>query len=262
MSYKNIYSVLGIEEEILRLEKQAKLGWEKEFRTLRWMGLNDNMNILDIGGGPGFFSELLLENLPNIKITIVDIDEQMMKFGKESLSNYNDRIQFVKSSITDIKLDNDKYDFAICRFVYQHINDPIRATKEIYRVLKKGGILTIIDNDKSMAGVWEPEIIKNNKTLLDKLEKKTKWNREVGRYLLKFIKEAGFKNIDFEAVTIHSDIVGIQSLMGNSKKNEDLINKIINNNEKLAKVIRERDKIINSKEMIIIMINLIAKGQK
>ena len=57
--------MIGFNNEVDRLKAQVQLGWEKEFRTLKWLGLKDGMNILDVGAGPGVYCEKLLENLPN-----------------------------------------------------------------------------------------------------------------------------------------------------------------------------------------------------
>ena len=50
MNYSNLYNLIGLNQEINRLQRQVSLGWEKEFRTLKWLGLNDGMNILDLAG--------------------------------------------------------------------------------------------------------------------------------------------------------------------------------------------------------------------
>ena len=55
MTYSSIYNMIGFNNEVDRLKAQVQLGWEKEFRTLKWLGLKDGMNILDVGGGPGFY---------------------------------------------------------------------------------------------------------------------------------------------------------------------------------------------------------------
>ncbi|MEG1870538.1 MAG: class I SAM-dependent methyltransferase, partial [Peptostreptococcaceae bacterium] len=166
MNYSNLYSLIGLKEEINRLRKQVNLGWEKEFRTLKWLGLNDGMKILDLGGGPGFFSELLLENLPNCKVTILEPDKGFMKFAKENLSKYEDRVEFKEESIYENSIAKETYDFVVSRFVFQHLEDPISASKEIYRVLKYGGIVSVIDSDKEIWGISEPDILKGERNIL------------------------------------------------------------------------------------------------
>ncbi|WP_052675754.1 class I SAM-dependent methyltransferase [Paenibacillus sp. IHBB 10380] len=67
-----------IEAEINRLKAQALMGWEKEYQYLEWHGLEDGMNVLEVGCGPGFVTEQLIKNLPNSKITALDFDKKLL----------------------------------------------------------------------------------------------------------------------------------------------------------------------------------------
>ena len=87
MSYNSIYDIIGLNNEVNRLETQAKLGWNKEFRTLKWLGLKDGMKILDVGAGTGAYTELLLENLPNSKITALEVDKKLLNIAENSCYN-------------------------------------------------------------------------------------------------------------------------------------------------------------------------------
>ena len=262
MNYSNLYNLIGLNQEINRLQRQVSLGWEKEFRTLKWLGLNDGMNILDLGAGPGFFSEHLLENLPNCKVTLLEPDADFVNFAKDNLSKYEGRVKFKEESVYNNTLQEEKYDFVVSRFVFQHLEDPIAASKEIYRVLKYGGIVSVIDSDRGIWGISEPDILKNERNILGRLEKKTRWNREVGRKLLKILKLGGFNGLDFEAVAIHSDIVGVNSIAGEMNITNEDIKNLSRINPKLAQLLKQSKDMISSKNTIVILINLIAKGVK
>ena len=74
--------------------------------------------------------------------------------------------------------------------------------------------------------------------LLVKIEKRAGWNREIGRKLVKILKYTGFEKLDFEAVTIHSDLVGIRNILGNNKVPPEIIRMISRSNPRLAKIMR------------------------
>lgn len=263
MGYNSIYNFIGLQREIKRLKTQANLGFEKEFRTLKWLGLQDGMNIIDIGAGPGFYTELLLENLPNSPCTALEIDKSLMDIAKTRLERYSDRVNYIESSLFNNNIEDNTYDFVICRFVFQHLEEPSIAAREIYRILKPGGIVAIIDSDRGMWGITEPDIlIKNGLGIMRQIEKSTRWNREIGRYLLKILKENGFNNLDFEAVTIHSDLVGIKNIVGDFNITNEQYKMIMNLNPKLARMIKACREITNSEKSIVIFLNLIAKGIK
>ena len=136
MSYNSIYDIIGLHNEVNRLETQAKLGWDKEFRTLKWLGLRDGMKILDVGAGPGAYTELLLENLPNSKITALEIDKNLLSIAKDRLCEYpKERLNFKYGSINNSGLKENSFDFVICRFEFQHLEKPLTGAREIYKVL-------------------------------------------------------------------------------------------------------------------------------
>lgn len=264
MSYNSIYNIIGLNNEVNRLETQAKLGWNKEFRTLKWLGLKDGMRILDVGAGTGAYTELLLENLPNSKITALEVDKKLLNIAENKLSKYpRNRITFKYGSIIKSDLNENTYDFIICRFVFQHLENTLEATKEIYRLLKPGGIVAIIDSDRGMHGVSDPDMIfKSGRGFISQIEKRAGWNREIGRKLIKILKYSGFENLDFEAVTIHSDLVGIKNIVGDNGISQEQLKILSRKNPKLAKVMRMCSDNSIGEKCTIIFLNLIAKGQK
>ena len=52
----------------------------------------------------------------------------------------NSHLAEIKADICDLPMENDTYDYILCNHVLEHIDDDIKAMRELYRVLKKGGI--------------------------------------------------------------------------------------------------------------------------
>ena len=263
MGYNSIYNLVGLNVEVDRLQMQANLGFEKEFRTLKWLGLKDNMQILDVGAGPGYYAELLLNSLPKCKITLLEVNTELIEISKKKLSKYGDRVEFVNESIFKNTLKESKYDFVISRFVFQHLKEPKVAAEEIYKLLKPGGIVAIIDSDRGLWGLSDPEFLTNNgKAYMLNMEKRIRWNREIGRSLVKILKNTGYKALDFEAVTIHSDLVGINNILREVPITNEQYKIVAKTNPRLARLIKLSKEALNSDKSTIIFLNLIAKGQK
>lgn len=264
MSYNSIYDIIGLNNEVNRLESQAKLGWQKEFRTLKWLGLKDGMKILDVGSGTGAYTKLLLENLPHTSITALEVDKRLLEISKDRLKGYDvDRLKFKYGSIMNSGLEENSYDFIVCRFIFQHLENPIYAAKEIYKLLKPGGIVAIIDTDRAVHGVSDPDtLFKSGRGIINQIEKRANWNREIGRKLIKILKYNGFEKLDFEAVTIHSDLVGITNMIGNNNVPPEIIKIVSRSNPRLAKIMRMCSDPSEREKCTIIYLNLIAKGQK
>lgn len=205
-----------LDNESKRLQTQVLLSWEKEARTLKWFGLEDGMSILEVGGGPGFFTEKLLHLLPNSLITGVEIDPILINKSEQLLKEKAaGRLNLIQGSIMNTELPSNSFDFAIARLVFCHLPDPIGAAKEILRLLKPGGKLVIIDLDIDLNVIVSPSIPELRLV-------REKWKQifaargcsfTLGRELWRILNNTGFEKIDLETVVCHSDDKGIESFL-------------------------------------------------
>ncbi|WP_409343619.1 class I SAM-dependent methyltransferase [Paenibacillus sp. MBLB4367] len=204
---------IGAEAESLRLKEQASMGWEKEYRTLKWFGLEDGMKVLEVGSGPGFVTEKLLAALPKSQITALDVDDVLLEKAKQMLSHIPEsRLTFIKASVYNTELPDNHYDFVIARLIFLHLHDPLQAAEEISRVLKPGGKLIIIDIDDGVFGAIQPELVVLPSILkkLSQLQASKGGNRHIGRSLPRILSNSGFTDVDMEAIVQHSDLHSIE----------------------------------------------------
>jgi len=92
--------------------------------------------VLDCGCGVGFVSQLY----PNFDITGIDVSDGMLK---------NNPHKWIKASAEEIPFDNNTFDFVICRSLLHHLEEPKIALREMYNVLKPGGVWTCWDPNYS-----------------------------------------------------------------------------------------------------------------
>ncbi|REE88955.1 methyltransferase family protein [Paenibacillus taihuensis] len=98
-------AILGFESEVERLKAQATMGWEKEYRNLQWYGLQNGMNVLELGSGPGFVTVQLFHSLPDSQIAALEIDASLIDKARSLLSDVaSSRLRFVQSSVYDMGL--------------------------------------------------------------------------------------------------------------------------------------------------------------
>lgn len=205
----------NLDSELRRLHAQVLLSWEKEARTLAWFGLADGMSVLEVGSGPGFFTEQLLALLPHSSVTAVEIDPVLHEKAEQYLhQKASDRLSLVQASIMDTGLPANSFDFVIARLVFCHLPTPVDAALEILRVLKPGGKLVIIDLDNDIFYRTEPPISTPViKEKISQLMVKRGGNPLSGQQLLRLLATAGFQNLDLEAVVCHSDATGMDAFL-------------------------------------------------
>lgn len=253
--------------KIQRLAAQARLGWEKEARTLSWFGLNDGMSLLELGSGPGFITEQLLTLLPNSPITCLEIDSAFVKQAEQYLqSKANNRVHLVEGSVMDMRLADSSFDLAYARFLFQHLPDPLGAAKEILRVLKPGGKLVVYDIDDEIFGLVEPPIVEFPSVLekFGQAQAAQGGNRRVGRSLWRILKAAGFYNLDLEVVAFHSDAIGIEPFLPQIDPDRLLLLAKIGlmTEQELKKIHDSHTKFLTSPRPYILLLSLMVCGEK
>ncbi|GAB1540563.1 hypothetical protein NUACC21_32320 [Scytonema sp. NUACC21] len=205
-----------LNSEIERLQAQVLISWQKEAVTLERFGLCDGMSVLELGSGPGFFTQQLLTWLPNITVTTVEIDPLLVRKSRQLMQDqFRERLRSVEASVMDMELPNNSFDFAIARLLFQHLPDPIGAARKILNLLKPGGKLVIIDEDADIQWAAYPKI-PELPSLLEKdsqLRASQGGNACIGRQLWRILREAGFTKLDLEAVVFHSDEIGIKPFL-------------------------------------------------
>lgn len=260
MSYETIYNKIGLNTEMKRLKNQACVNWKKELRTLKYYGLRDGMKILEVGSGPGFYSQLLLNEFPNIEITALELDSKLISISKKILENDEYyRVNFVNQSIEKTSLNSCTYDFVISRLVFQHLPHPVTAAQEIYRVLKPGGKVVILDIDNDIWGTTYPynKFIDNANNSMLAFQNNNGGDRTIGRKLLKILSISGFHNLDFDAIVTHTDVIGMDKLIGQFNDSSLSKQKIQQNRE-----MQDYINFINNPASCIILLMLIAYGEK
>lgn len=256
-----------VNTEIQRLAAQARLGWEKEKRTLSWFGLKDGMSLLELGSGPGFITEQLLALLPTSLITCLEIDGSLIKQAEQYLpDNAHHRVQWVEGSVMDTHLEANHYDFAYARLLFQHLPDPIGAAKEIRRVLKPGGKLVIYDIDDEIFGLIQPPVPEFQSVLekYGQAQSAQGGNRHVGRNLWRILKSAGFSNLDLEIVASHSDNLGIEPFLPQIDPDRllPLVKVGLVSEQEMEKIGDSRDKFLASPEPYILILSFMVCGEK
>jgi SAM-dependent methyltransferase len=189
-------------EKIEKLYKKSCVTYEKHHDNLKkTYGYylrelekyqNKKDRLLDVGCGNGFFLETAL-------------DQGYKKvFGVEpgKLSVAKARKDIKKNIIVNIfRPDLFKPNFfdAVCCFqTFDHIPDPNSFLKEVYRILKKGGLILFLNHD---AQSWNMQLLGERSPIID-IEHTYLYDKKT---IVKILKKFGFKVLEAKsAYNIHN----------------------------------------------------------
>jgi SAM-dependent methyltransferase len=118
---------------------------------------------------------------------------QKQKNWKYVTADLESPIADVKMDIRNMPFNNEEFDFVMCNHVLEHIDDDLKAMKEIYRVLKKGGSAILqVPIDNNLESTYE------DFTITDPKEREKHFGqydhvRVYGKDYAERLKNAGFK---------------------------------------------------------------------
>lgn len=103
--------------------------------------------ILDVATGTGDFAILSAKMLRPSKLIGIDLSEGMMDIGKKKVSTekLGNVISFVKGDCLALPFADESFDAVTSAFGIRNFESLDKGLKEMYRVLKKGGALCIIE---------------------------------------------------------------------------------------------------------------------
>ena len=97
--------------------------------------------LLDAGCGTGWASAWAAER--GAKVTSMDVGDKLLKEVAKKCKSKR-----VKGSILEMPFRTNSFDIVVSTEVIEHVEDPQKAIKEMFRVLKPGGVLALTTPNK------------------------------------------------------------------------------------------------------------------
>ena len=123
--------------------------WQRPADVLDALGLHSGSSAADIGAGNGYFSYRMAERVgPSGKVYAVDIDKLTLEGLRDRAAREKvTQIETIFSAADDPKLPEGSIDAALIVNAYHEMREYDAMLQGIYRALKPGGRLGIIDED-------------------------------------------------------------------------------------------------------------------
>ena len=102
-------------------------------------------HVLDVGAGTGALSEAVLDGLPEARVTLLDVDVEMLTEARRRLDGFGDRVAFQEGSFLDPL---PAADAIVASLALHHVHDIELKTgvyRAIHAALTPGGVLLNLD---------------------------------------------------------------------------------------------------------------------
>jgi len=176
-----------------------------------WKGLAETLLALlpplvvaDLGAGEGTFSQLLARRAK--KVIAVDNSEKMVEYGLELARKHGvENLEYRKGDLEDVPLRDASVDLAFFSQSLHHAQHPERAVAEAWRILKPGGRIVVLD------------LVRHNYEEARELYADL-WLGFTEVEALRFLRQAGFKNIETSVVHREEEAPHFETLLAIAEK--------------------------------------------
>ena len=112
------------------------------------------IRVLDVGCGTGVFASRIRSNLPAAKIWGVDLTAEMLHQGQPRWRHHAGTVVPVQGDSERLPFQSGVFDFVTCANSFHHYPHQDQAVVEMYRVLRPGGRLLLIDGYRDAPWGW------------------------------------------------------------------------------------------------------------
>ncbi len=163
-------------------------------------------SILDVGCGDGFYLHLLSSLYPLAKVIGVDFDTNALNSARINLKGR--KVILRQGDVCKLDFKDNSFDVVLASEVFEHLESDTRGIKEVYRVLKPGGLLLVSVPHSNYPLLWDPVnwLLKNLfNTHIKQGFWAGIWNQHVRLYskdqLENLLIKGGFKEIKLDTLT-------------------------------------------------------------
>lgn len=170
-------------------------------RTFALLGVGEGQRLLDVGCGTGDDVRLLAERVGRSgSVSGADKSETMVAEARERSVGSGLPVEYVCCDVTQLRFPDDTFDGCRADRVLMHLDEPVKAVAEMFRVARPGGRVVVAEPD------WETLVVDGvERRLARKIlnfhcdNLRQGW---IGRQLLSLFKGAGLKEIGLDSTAL------------------------------------------------------------
>lgn len=181
--------------------------------TIKQANIRPGQFILDVASGTGDLAKAFVPLVgKDGKVVMTDINEAMLSVGRDRLIDAGilGNLECVQADAEDLPFESNQFDCVTIAFGLRNVTDKLKAMRSMYRVLKPGGKLLILEFSKPTLPLLGKIYDKYSFHLIPKIGEIVTQDRASYQYLVESIRkhpdqetlksmliEAEFENVDY-----------------------------------------------------------------
>ena len=189
--------------------------WKRQ--TIELSGVRRGNRVLDIAGGTGDLTRKFSSLVgPDGEVVLADINDSMLKVGRDKLRNLGvaNNVSYVQANAEALPFPDNHFDVITIGFGLRNVTDKDKALASMFRVLKPGGRLLVLEFSKPVSEVIAKLYDLYSFKLLPKMGEIVANDSESYKYLAESIRmhpdqqtlagmmeQVGFEQVEFYNLT-------------------------------------------------------------
>ncbi|RWU09162.1 bifunctional demethylmenaquinone methyltransferase/2-methoxy-6-polyprenyl-1,4-benzoquinol methylase UbiE [Pseudidiomarina gelatinasegens] len=185
--------------------------------TIDCSGVRSGMKVLDIAGGTGDLTAQFSRRVgPTGEVVLADINDAMLEVGRDKLRNRGivGNVRYVQANAEELPFADDSFDIITIAFGLRNVTDKQKALESMFRVLKPGGRLLVLEFSKPIQPMLNQAYDFYSFNILPKMGQMVAGDAESYQYLAESIRmhpdqatlkgmmeQAGYEQVTFDNLT-------------------------------------------------------------
>jgi ubiquinone/menaquinone biosynthesis C-methylase UbiE len=162
MSNTSIKMPANLDESMIAhmTRNEADMAFKRRVRTIfEWIPPREDSLILDCACGRGFYLNMY-RYVSDCKLVGLELEDAIIRKAQRNVGHLN-RLMLNNANMYHLPYADNTFDGVILSEILEHVDDDVAGLREVYRVLKPGGVVAITVPNANYPFWWDPI----NKTL-------------------------------------------------------------------------------------------------
>jgi demethylmenaquinone methyltransferase/2-methoxy-6-polyprenyl-1,4-benzoquinol methylase len=162
-----------------------------KFFTIEKAGVHNGHHVLDIAGGTGDLTASFAKIVGDSgRVVLADINESMLRVGRDKLIDrgHSNSVEYVQADAQFLPFPDNSFDCITIAFGLRNVTDKDLALRSMYRVLKPGGRLLVLEFSKPSSDLLAKMYDRYSFNILPKMGQLVAGDADSYRYLAESIR--------------------------------------------------------------------------
>ncbi len=162
-----------------------------KFFTIEKAGVRNGHHVLDIAGGTGDLTASFAKIVGDSgRVVLADINESMLRVGRDKLIDrgHSNSVEYVQADAQFLPFPDNSFDCITIAFGLRNVTDKDLALRSMYRVLKPGGRLLVLEFSKPSSDLLAKMYDRYSFNILPKMGQLVAGDADSYRYLAESIR--------------------------------------------------------------------------